>query len=52
MEPGEFVVVPKGVEHKPLTDGESGIPLFERVGAVNSPLSRKWATPDVGVGCA
>ena len=29
IEPGEFIIVPKGIEHRPFTDGEAAILLFE-----------------------
>lgn len=29
LEPGEFLVVPKGVEHKPVSHGVSSVVLFE-----------------------
>ncbi len=34
--PGEMVVVPHGVEHMPVADGEAHVLLFERRGAINT----------------
>ena len=34
--PGEFIVVPKGTEHKPFADAECEVVLFERRGVVNT----------------
>ncbi len=36
LEQGEFIVVPKGVEHKPHASGECSIMLLERAGVVNT----------------
>jgi mannose-6-phosphate isomerase-like protein (cupin superfamily) len=36
LEPGEFAVIPKGVEHKPQADEETHIMLVEPVGVVNT----------------
>ncbi len=36
LEAGEFFVVPKGVEHKPVAEDECKILLFERKGLVNT----------------
>ena len=33
---GEFIVVPKGVEHKPFADEECRIMLFEQRGVINT----------------
>lgn len=33
---GEFLVVPKGVEHKPHADNECSVMVFERAGVVNT----------------
>jgi len=33
---GEFLVVPKGVEHRPSADAECHVLLFERRGVVNT----------------
>jgi mannose-6-phosphate isomerase-like protein (cupin superfamily) len=36
LRPGEFFVVPKGVEHKPSAAAECKVLLLERKGAVNT----------------
>lgn len=37
VEPGEFIVVPRGVEHRPVADdGEVHVMLFEPVSTVNT----------------
>lgn len=33
---GDFIVVPKGVEHRPVSDGEVHVVLFEPAGTVNT----------------
>ena len=33
---GEFVVIPRGVEHRPVTEDECQLMLFERGGLVNT----------------
>ena len=43
--PGEFIIVPRGVEHRPVAEREAQILLFEPVGTVNTgdaggPLTR------------
>jgi len=34
--PGEMIVVPKGIEHKPSADEECRVMLFERKGVINT----------------
>ncbi len=34
--PGEFLVVPRGVEHRPVADGEAEVLLFEPAGTLNT----------------
>ena len=34
--PGEFVIVPRGVEHRPVADGEAATLLFEPAGVRNT----------------
>lgn len=34
--PGEFIIIPKGVEHRPVTDGEAHMLLFEPAGTLNT----------------
>lgn len=36
IEPGEFLVVPRGVEHRPVATGEVRVLLFEPVGTLNT----------------
>ncbi len=36
LQPGEFLVVPRGVEHKPVAKSECQIVLFEPAGTLNT----------------
>jgi mannose-6-phosphate isomerase-like protein (cupin superfamily) len=36
LEPGEMVIVPRGVEHQPVGEGETWILLFEPASTVNT----------------
>ena len=36
LEPGEFTIVPRGVEHRPVATEETEIMLFEPLGTVNT----------------
>ena len=36
IEPGEFIVVPRNVEHRPRSEGECAMVMFERTGTVNT----------------
>ena len=36
LEPGEFVVIPCGVEHRPVANGEVQVLLFEPAGTLNT----------------
>jgi len=36
LKPGEMVIIPKGVEHKPVAEGEAHIMLFEPKEVVNT----------------
>lgn len=36
LEPGEFLVVPRGVEHRPVADEEAEVLLFEPAGTLNT----------------
>ena len=36
LEEGEFLVVPRGVEHRPVADDEAHVLLFEPAGTVNT----------------
>ena len=36
LEPGEFIIVPKGVEHRPVADEEAQVLLFEPATTLNT----------------
>ena len=36
LEEGEFLIVPRGVEHRPVTDEEVNVLLFEPTGTLNT----------------
>ncbi|MBX0335160.1 cupin domain-containing protein [Pontibacter sp. HSC-14F20] len=36
LHPGEFLIVPRGVEHRPVTQEEAEVLLFEPVSTVNT----------------
>jgi mannose-6-phosphate isomerase-like protein (cupin superfamily) len=36
LEEGEFIVVPRGIEHKPVADEEAWIVLFEPASTLNT----------------
>jgi mannose-6-phosphate isomerase-like protein (cupin superfamily) len=36
LEAGEFLIVPRGVEHRPVADEEAHVLLFEPAGTVNT----------------
>ena len=36
VQPGEFVIIPKGVNHKPICEHEVGILLFEPASTLNT----------------
>lgn len=36
LEPGELVVVPRGIEHRPVADGEAHVLLFEPASTLNT----------------
>lgn len=36
LKPGEFVIIPKGVEHKPVANGEVHLMLFEPASTLNT----------------
>lgn len=46
---GDFVVVPRGVEHRPVADEEVEVVLFEPVGTLNTGNVRDARTVDVPV---
>ncbi len=41
LKEGEFLIVPKGVEHRPVAEEEVSVMLFEPVGTVNTGESEK-----------
>jgi len=43
---GEFVIVPRGVEHKPVADDEAHVLLFEPAGTLNTGNVRDDLTVD------
>ncbi len=46
LEPGEFFIVPKGVEHKPVATEEVHVLLFEPIGTRNTGNVRDERTRD------
>ena len=36
LEPGELLIVPRGVEHRPIAEAETHVLLFEPVGTLNT----------------
>ncbi|MFP4323774.1 MAG: cupin domain-containing protein [Anaerolineales bacterium] len=36
INPGEFIIVPRGVEHKPVAEGECQVMLFEPASTTNT----------------
>lgn len=36
LEPGEFIIVPRGVDHRPVADQEVEVLLFEPAGTLNT----------------
>ena len=46
LEPGEFMIVPKGVEHRPVAHGEVELLLFEPAGTLNTGDVRDRRTVD------
>jgi len=46
INPGEFYIVPRGVEHKPVADVETHILLFEPAGTLNTGNVRNDQTRD------
>ena len=47
IEPGEFIIVPHGVEHLPVADQEVHIMLFEPAGTLNTGNVRNERTVEV-----
>ena len=46
LEEGEFIVVPRGVEHRPVAEEEAQVLLFEPVSTVNTGNVRDQRTVD------
>ena len=46
LDPGEFFVVPKGIEHKPVADAEAHVLLLEPAGTLNTGNIREARTLD------
>ncbi len=46
LEPGEFFIVPRGVEHKPVADGEVEALMFEPATTLNTGQQRNERTID------
>ncbi len=46
LDPGEFFVVPKGIEHKPVADAEAHVLLIEPAGTLNTGNVREARTLD------
>jgi len=48
LEPGEFITVPRGVEHMPVSEGETKIMMIEPAGTVNTGdnASQRTVTPE------
>ena len=44
LNPGEFLIVPKGVEHRPVAEEEAHIMLFEPKGTLNTGSSENEFT--------
>jgi mannose-6-phosphate isomerase-like protein (cupin superfamily) len=47
LEEGEFLIVPRGVEHRPVADEEVQVLLFEPAGTVNTGEVQDERTVDV-----
>ena len=47
LEPGEFCIVPRGVEHKPVADEEVSLLLFEPASTLNTGNVRSERTVEV-----
>jgi len=46
LDPGEFYIVPRGVEHKPVASGEVHVLLFEPASTLNTGNVRNRLTVD------
>jgi mannose-6-phosphate isomerase-like protein (cupin superfamily) len=47
LEPGEFLIVPRGLEHRPVAETEVHVLLFEPAGTLNTGNVRDGLTADV-----
>ncbi len=47
LDPGEFLIVPRGVEHKPAAETETCVLLLEPAGTLNTGDVREARTVDV-----
>lgn len=47
LQPGEFVIIPRGIEHKPVADGEVSMMLFEPATTLNTGDVRNERTREV-----
>jgi quercetin dioxygenase-like cupin family protein len=48
LQEGEFVIVPRGVEHKPVADKEAHILMFEPAGTLNTGnVQSEWTVQNV-----
>ena len=47
LEEGEFLIVPRGVEHRPVADDEVAVLLFEPAGTLNTGNVRGALTAEV-----
>jgi mannose-6-phosphate isomerase-like protein (cupin superfamily) len=47
INPGEFLIVPKGVEHKPVADAEVQVMLFEPASTLNTGNVKNERTREV-----
>ena len=46
LDPGEFLIVPRGVEHQPVAEAETHVLLFEPAGTLNTGNVRDARTVD------
>jgi mannose-6-phosphate isomerase-like protein (cupin superfamily) len=46
LEPGEFLIVPRGVEHRPVAEAEAHVLLFEPASTLNTGNVRNERTVD------
>ena len=47
LEAGDFIIIPRGVEHRPVADEEAEVVLFEPASTVNTGNVRTERTRDV-----